>query len=240
MERSRLLRAIVIPLLIGAVATALVAWYIQSEEKRLSPSDMIPVVVAARAVPAKTILTSDMLVTKGVPRAYAPPNTLTKIEDAVGRVTTVALAEGEPLMSARVVQKEKAVGLSYYVPPGMRAVTMSVNEIIGNAAFPEPGDSVDVLGTFSIAGQDKTMMVLERLSILAVVRDTESKGLQQRDLKGYSSLTLAVTPQQAATLVWAEERGRLRLLLRPKDSTDYVGHIEANFQTLFGVQRPPK
>jgi len=240
MERSRFLRAIVIPVLIGAIATGLVAWYIRNEEKRLSPSDMIPLVVASRPVPAKTILTSDMLGVKGVPRAYAPPNTLTKIEDAVGRVTTVALAEGEPLMAARVVQKEKAVGLSYYVPQGMRAVTMSVNEIIGNAAFPEPGDSVDVLGTFNISNQDKTMMVLERLPILAVVRDTESKGLQQRDVKGYTSLTLAVTPQQAATLVWAEERGRLRLLLRPKDSTDYVGHIEADFQSLFGVPKPPK
>lgn len=241
MDRSRFMRTVVIPLVAGLIATGLVAMYIKREEKRLSPTDVVPCVVAARPIPAKTVLLPEMLTVKFIPKAYSLPNTLPRVDDAVGKVTTVALAEGEPLFAAKVVPKDKAVGLSHYIPQGMRAVTISVNEIIGVASFPEPGDTVDILATFSkeIGGRDRTNLILQAIPVLAVVRDTESKGGQfQKDMRSYTSLTLAVTPEQAATLVWAEDKGKLRVLLRPTESRDQVGHLEANSQTVLGYTRP--
>ena len=240
MDRSRFIRTILIPLVVGIAATALVAWYIKSEEKRLAPDDVLPVIVASRPITAKTILTPDMLKSKTVPRVYSLPGTLARVDEAVGKVTTVALAEGEPLFADRVVQKDKAVGLSYYIPQGLRAVTIAVNEIIGTAAFPEPGDAVDILATFTkeIGGRDRTDLILESVPVLAVVRDTESKGGQfQKDLRSYTSLTLAVTPQEAAKLVWSEEKGKLRVMLRSNGSRDHARNLEANSQTVIGYTK---
>lgn len=239
MSKSRFLRTVVVPILVGAIATGLVAWYIQNEEKRLSPTDLVPLVVAAKPVPAKAVLLPDMLIIKQIPRAYMLPNVATRTEDVLGKVTTVALSEGEPLFTNKVVTQDRGAGLSHHIPQGLRAVTIAVNEIIGVAAFPEPGDSVDVLATFSkeIAGYDRTLVILEGVKVLSVVRDVEARGGQfQRDLKGYTSLTLAVTPQQATTLVWSEEKGRLRVVLRPNDSTERVGSIESNAQTVTGYR----
>jgi pilus assembly protein CpaB len=237
MSRSRFVRTILVPLIIGGLATALVAWYIQGEEQRLAPKDLMPLVVAVRPVPAKSVLLPDMLALTHVPRAYPLPNALTRIEDAVGKVTTVMLAEGEPLFASRIVPKDVAIGLSHYIPDGYRAVTISVNEIIGVAAFAEPGDRVDILASFGkdLVGYEQTHLILENVQVLAVVRELESRGTQQqKDLRQYTSVTLAVNPEQAAVLVWSEEYGRLRLLLRPEGSSDTSGKIEANAEKVTG------
>jgi len=237
MDKSRILKTIVIPVLVGVLATVMVAWYIRTEEKRLSPADMIPVLIASRPIPAKTVLLQDMLKVKSVPRSYAPPNALQQPDQAIGRATVVALAEGEPVVAARLATNERLLGLSHYIPAGMRAMTVAVNEVMGVAAFPEPGDRVDILSTFTkeMGGRDRTDMIVEDVPVLAVVRDTESKGGQyQKDLRQYTSLTIAVTPQQAATLAWSEERGKLRVLLRPNGAKDRAAGVQANSQSVLG------
>jgi pilus assembly protein CpaB len=241
MERSRLMRTVLVPLLVGVLATMLVSWYIGNEEKRLSPADVVPIVVASRTIPAKTVLTQDMLRIQSVPRPYAPVGSLHKTEEAIGRVSTISLIDGEPIAASRVALSEKVLGLAHFVPPGLRAVTVAVNEITGNAGFPEPGDRVDVMATFTkeIGGRDRTDLVLENVQVLAIVRDSDSKSSPSfKDMKSYTSMTLAVTPSQAATLVWSEERGKLRMLLRPDGAGDLVSRAAADSYSVLGYQPP--
>jgi pilus assembly protein CpaB len=80
----------------------------------------------------------------------------------------------------------------------------------------------------SVAGADRSLLLLQNLLVLAVAQETASRHGPVRELRAYTSVTLAVTPEEATLLVLAEERGSLRLLLRPLgDNTVTAGTIEA-------------
>lgn len=205
-------RAIVVPLLIALVVTGSVYYYLNSVEKTGGKLATQQVVVAIKAIPPKTVLTTDMVATKTIPRDYLLPNAITKLEDAVGKMVVVPIAAGEMLVQGKLDQKGGAgAGLAYQIPAGMRAVTVAVNEVVGVAGFPQPGDTVDVYVTFDNPAE--TRLALENIPILAVANKTDAKGTV--DPKALTSMTLCVSPAQATALIHMSEFGRIRLALRP-------------------------
>jgi len=178
---------------------------------------------------------------QAMPEQYITGAVIRRKEDAAGKTTTVPLAEGEMILESNLASDGHGSAMAYWIPAGTRAVTVAVNEIIGVAGFIQPGDHVDVLATFprQLAGVDKTRLVLEDIPVLAVARQTEADADKDKfkDFKSFTSVTLAVTPQQGLTLALAEERGSLRLMLRPAAKEGRVGELEVNFD-VFG--RPGK
>ena len=53
--------------------------------------------------------------------------------------------DGEPVLESRLAPKGAGAGLPSMIPPGMRAVAVHVNEVVGVAGFVVPGMRVDVL-----------------------------------------------------------------------------------------------
>lgn len=236
MNRTRLLRTIVIPVVISLLAT--VGLYTVLSY-RLTAPEKIPVatgqvVAAATAIPSRTVITRSMVTLKEVPLAYITPGTVRAIEACVGRVALVPLAAGEILMTSNMTETvQAAAGLSYAISPGKRAMTVQVDEISGVAGFPLVGDRVDLLWTtvgvtVNQQSENRTRLLLEDLLVLAVVQDHMVSGDTgaPRELKGYTSLTLEVTPEQAATIALAESYGRIRMVLRPAVDVDWVGEFE--------------
>src|SRR5690606_36281457 len=105
-------------------------------------------------------------------------------------------------------------GLTFSIPPDKRAVSVGVNEVIGVAGFVKPGDRVDVLATFdrNFSGQDMTTTILQDVQVLATAQETES---DPEKAEVTTTVTLAVSLDEAERLTLAEERGTLRLVLRP-------------------------
>ena len=58
-------------------------------------------------------------------------------------------------------------GLPSLIPPGMRAVSVRVNEIVSVAGFVTPGTRVDVLLTGTPNGDQQTTTVLQNVAVLA-------------------------------------------------------------------------
>ncbi len=71
------------------------------------------------------------------------------------------MVENEPLLEGKLAPKEGGAGLSATIPDGMRAVSVSVNDVIGVAGFVVPGTMVDVLVT---GGPQTTEMSRGRFS----------------------------------------------------------------------------
>ncbi len=225
MNSIRRLKRLVVPLLLAAIATYMVFLYTKPREAQ--PVEMVPVLVAAKTVPARTVLTPDMLLTVQVPRALAPRNAIDSVNQVVGRTTVTPLAEGEMVLLSKLASKDERSGLAYYVPPGMRALTVAINDVIGVAGFIQPGDRVDVLATFSadLAGAEKTRLLLEEVLVLAVGQNVQASSKPQ-EVKGYNTATLAVSPEEAVLLTLADERGTLRLALRPATGDRNRGPME--------------
>jgi pilus assembly protein CpaB len=231
MNRTRVLRTIVLPLVIALIATfALYKVLAGGSGGRGDVVETASVVVAARAIPAHTLITTEMVAVQEVPTTYAVPGAIRSADGCLGRVTLVPLAAGEVVLSSKITGAQPgSAGLSYIIPPGKRALTMQVNEIIGVAGFPQPGDRIDLLLNYlpPQSSERRTRMLLENIPILAVVQSAAaSQDGAARPLNGYTSLTLEVTPEQAATVVMAESQGLLRVLLRPALDNETVGDFE--------------
>lgn len=227
MTKRHVFRLILLPAAIGLAVTALVYRYVDSSPRPAAQQTLVNVVVAKGSIPARTALTREMLSTRPVPDGFLGKGELTSFDEVVGQVTVVPLADGESVLKTNLVSGHKDTGLAYRIPPGRRAISIKVTEVSGVGGFPEPGDQVDVLATFGkdMGGIDKTRLVLENVPVLASGPRPDPRG-SMKDVKPATSLTLAVTPEEALRLTLAEERGSLRVLLRPPTPEKASGEIE--------------
>lgn len=176
----------------------------------------IPVVVAKVEIPAGVEILDTMVEVKEIDAEFKIDGAFSSIKAASGRYTRDKILPGEQVADKRVLEKGENYGLPITIPKGMRAVTIACNEVIGVAGFIKPGDFVDVLGTFDeqTLGKTGTLTVLENVQVLAISQEMKNED-DSSTAKLSTSATLAVTLQQAEKVTLGEEKGHLRLVLRP-------------------------
>lgn len=205
---------------VGLVSAGLVYTYVQGLTTPPSrPVTLVPVVVPTRAIPARAVITPDMLERRALPVDYMHADAITDLKEAEGRITRAELVTGEPILRGRLFPPGETPTMTFAIPPGKRAVTVAVNEVIGVAGFVKPGDRVDVLGTFDspLATTPTTVTILQDVEVLAI---SQEMNLDEREkARLATTVTLAVSLAEAERLTLAEERGSLRLVLRPAGSS---------------------
>ncbi len=123
------------------------------------------------------------------------------------------------------------------LPAGYRAITVGLRDA-GSGAFLYPGALVDLLATIEGTGrsgnQRETMTVtfLEAVRVLAVNQETSDSVLgssaDARRSGNRFTVTLAVTPKQAAEVEFASARGAIGVSLRPdQDAESERGRLAA-------------
>ena len=65
----------------------------------------------------------------------------------------MTIAANEPITESKLALQGAGAGLPPTIPPGMRAMSVKVNEVIGVAGFVVPGTRVDVIVTLRRAGR---------------------------------------------------------------------------------------
>jgi len=105
-------------------------------------------------------------------------------------------------------------GLPGLIPPGMRAVSVRVNEVVAVAGFVVPGTRVDVLltGNPGAGGEQQTTTVLENVAVLAAGQRLERNSAGEP--QATPVITLLVSPDDAQKLTLASNEGRIQLTLR--------------------------
>ncbi|MBL1378446.1 Flp pilus assembly protein CpaB [Zobellella iuensis] len=145
-----------------------------------------------------------------------PPGALTSLDQVQNMVAKNNLYRGDVLRKERLAPLGQGSTLSVLLEPGMRAVTVRVNDVIGVAGFLLPGNRVDILFTES----NMTSTVLHNLKVLAV---DQTQHTDENRPKLVRAVTLEVTPEQAERLVNASSNGRIQLALRnPNDEQDVM------------------
>ncbi|WP_107852493.1 Flp pilus assembly protein CpaB [Oceanimonas marisflavi] len=151
---------------------------------------------------------------KDIDSRLVPPGALTSLEQAQNMVAKNNLYRGDVLRNERLAPVGEGSTLSVLLEPGMRAVTVRVNDVIGVAGFLLPGNRVDILFTEG----DMTRTVLKNLKVLAV---DQTQHTDENRPKLVRAVTLEVDPEQAERLVNASSNGRIQLALRnPNDELD--------------------
>ncbi len=213
---------IVLAFVLAVLAAAAGYLYLYQASEAAQKVEKGSVVVTREAVPAKTMVTYDSVELAKIPVAYIHPRAARKLDDVVGKIAREPLVAGEQVLLDRLVkQGDMKEGFSYAVPPGKRAVSVAVDEVTAVGWHLQPGDHVDVLGTLEIPGtgnENKTFTVvaLQDVQVLAVGKNTQIVQDQGKDTKvEVKTVTLAVSLDEAKQLILADEKGKIRLALRP-------------------------
>jgi pilus assembly protein CpaB len=178
---------------------------------------MAPVVVAARDLPAGRALTAADLSVAKWPQMGRPAGAFGSVKQIDGRVLKTPASQGEPLLPGKLAAQGLAGGLSSVVPPGFRAMTVRVDEVIGVGGFVQPGDHVDVLVTVSLGPYREdpvTRIVLQDVKVLTVGEKVEEEKGRGAKKDKFTVVTLQLTPDQGETLALAASEGKLLLGLR--------------------------
>jgi len=174
------------------------------------------IVLAARDIEVGTVLKEDDVRLADWP-GQVPVGASTKVQDLVGRGVTTAIYAKEPVIESRLAQKGAGGGLAAMIPPGMRAVAVRVNEVVGVAGFVVPGMRVDVLisgtrPTGSAVLGTLTRTLLQNLEVLSAGQDFKKD--QEGKPVMVQVVNLLVTPEQAEQLSLASSQTTIQLVLR--------------------------
>lgn len=232
---------------------------LRREEARLRSfyEEPIQVVVAAKDIPDGTALEPSMLAMAPVPPKFIQPFSVRSTGEVYGLVAAAPIAEGEQVMTNKLRRPETTpvdATLSSVTPKGKRATTITVDTITGVGGFVRPGDNVDILWNLLMNNElVSTMTLFQDVPVLAIGPEIVGKaGMPSAETAGAMQsqyvVTLALDPQETSALLFARERGRIQLSLRPPKEDGDLPVMPSSIETLMQlqaglqgvVQQPPK
>src|SRR5689334_21616281 len=186
-----------------------------------------PLVVAAKSIPEGTAIDRASLSVREWPVATVPAGAYSNADSLIGRVTRVAVFEGEPFVPGRLAPSGTGPGIEVKITPGKRAMALRINDVAGVSGLIQPNSRVDVLVNIrSDGGRQVSKLFMENMRVLSVgtrvERDAEGKAIEA------ASAALEVTPDEAERLAVAVNQGSIQLVLRGYGDPDSVRTKGAN------------
>ena len=192
----------------------------QNYEANKKPMTTQTIVVAKQPLRFGTEINASMLQEVPWPAEAVPSGAFAKIDEIVSggrRVVLAAIEANEPVLALKITGAGQRATLSALVKPGMKAVTIRVNDVEGVGGFVLPGDHVDVVLTRQIEkGSATTEVVLQNTRVLAVDQAADDRAFKAAVAK---SVTLEVSTVEAQKIWLASSVGSLSLLLRKAGET---------------------
>jgi pilus assembly protein CpaB len=197
-----------------------------------------PVVVAAKALPSGATLDRASLKVRDVPENLFPAGGFSRVEDVLDRPVIHPIQPDEPVIDARIAAKGSGMGLAPLIPPGMRAISVRVNDVVGVSGFILPGMRVDVLVTGRPASQRETVTrtVLQNIAVLSAGQTIQTDGKSQSMV--VPVVTLLVDPLEAEALTLANNEGHIQLVLRNSADNQRPATPGRQLQDLYGAYPP--
>jgi len=173
------------------------------------------------------------------PSSGLPAGFFGKRSQVLGRGVIIPIAKGEFILPSKLAPENAGSGLPSLIPPGMRAVSVRVNEVVSVAGFVGPGTRVDVLltGTPNGGGEPQTTTVLQNVAVIASGHTLERNATGEA--QNTPVITLLASPEDAERLTLASSEGRIQLSLRNPLDTSQDPVDAANAKGLYKGGTPP-
>ena len=257
---------ILFALVMGVLAVVLMQQYLAGQQRLIAQERArlmkdyrapVDVLVVSKDLPPNVLLEAKYLEIATVPEKFVQPYAARSPRDVLGLVTAAPMAKGEQVLMNKLRRPDEVPSestLAGLTPEGKRAVTIGVDAMTGVGGFVRPGDAVDILWTLKLPaagggpqdGQVVMLTLFQKVSVLAVggqMVGRPAAGEGQQAPRDYT-VTLALTPQETAFLLFAREQGRIQLSLRPKQGKEQeVSVPPTNINTLLeaklGIKSSP-
>ena len=237
-RQSRSLIVIVVAVLVASASS----YGIYRAISRIPPRNVeiatMHAVVAAKPLGIGTRVTKDMVKLVDWPAKTPLQGGFEDLDEVVDRGLIAAVVENEPISESKLAPKEAGAGLPPSIPPGMRAMSVKVNDVIGVAGFATPGTRVDLLVIVKQKDDTVSRLVAENVQVLTAGTRFDQENSKDSKPVPSTVVTLLVTPTDAERIALAQNQGQIMLALRnPMDTTPTDTH-GARTASLFGAPAP--
>lgn len=248
---------LVVGLALAGFAVVMAKNYIASYQSRLAEANALreqivktaDVYIAKRALAYGETLAKEDVTLVRWPATAIPEGAFTA-EDGLfpatsdkPRVILRAMEKGEAILAVKVTEPGEDAGITSRLAPGMRAFAIKVDVTSGVSGFLRPGDRIDVYWTGRIETTDRgqpsgeiTKLIEPAVDLIAV--DQSANG----ELSGANiarTVTVAVSPEQVASLALAQSTGRLSLSLVGAQDNTVASAVQVDQRSLLGLVDAP-
>ena len=234
--------------LAGALGSGLLAGYLALAYVSVDPPTLIAaepkgtqVVVASRDLPIGHIVSREDVEVVDWPSKNVPNGFYMQPGEVLGRGVMTTVHRNEPLLAAKLADKNAGGGMPLTIPDGKRAVSVEVDQVIGVAGFVLPGTRVDVLATVmpnANRSETTTRIILQNVPVLTA--DQSYQKDPNEDPKIVTVVTLLVSPEEAEALTLAATEGKIQLALRNMLDVDSVSTNGMRIEGLVRAAPRPK
>lgn len=178
------------------------------------------VVVANQDIPARIKIDPSMLRVTQATSNDVDSDALSDPHVASGMISLITIPNGATITQSKL-GKADALAIPRRLAAGLRAVSISIDRVKGVAGLVTPGDRVDVIAVPPRVGNEtpRATAIIRGALVLAMGAETEVARATPAPDQNLTTVTLAVTPQQADLIALADVNTTLRLALRPPEES---------------------
>jgi len=214
---------LIIAVILGLIAAKVGRDMLVNRKDSGPEGQLVRIVIAKRDIAPGHTLDANDLIEAAFPPESVPKGSFRPGAELAGRVAATQVIQGQPLLDSFLAMTGSGAGAQAIVPPGMRAVTIEVNETSGVAGLLVPGCRVDVVSTL-VDQQTKASIartIVQNVKVLAVGQrltvnnaGAKNESAMSAEAAVARSVTLLVKPREAEAIDLASASGRTRLVLR--------------------------
>jgi len=254
---NRLWILVVSAILLGLLATWLSITYLHNREKaieiqlteRAKGGEKISVIVPTSDLPAGAIVQEGTVAARDIAIDLVYKNTL-RVED-FERISGLPLLrpveKGRPLMREDLID-DSPKQFAESITKGMRALTIEIDALNSISQMLKPGNFIDLhlitadQGGPTPGGQE-VLLFLQHVKVLATgtttQQDLAAQSKQQQSayeeaVAQYNTVTVEVTPEEAAYIALAQQSGKIRATLRNVGDNEIADYPSVNSTKLVG------
>lgn len=216
MKKYGTIIALGLAVLFGVLAVVLVNRWMSTrvdapQEEARGQMVLTKIVVAAANLNIGTRLSADNLALAEWPKANVPQGAFSEIGQVEGRVVISKMIAGTPIRAAELAAPGSGAGLVATIKPGMRAMAIRVDEVVGVGGFIMPNTFVDVIEIDSQSPTSRARTILEKVEVLAIAQETYNEDGKPKVVR---TVTLELSPQDAEKMAQTTHKGPIQLVLR--------------------------
>ncbi|MCC7107445.1 MAG: Flp pilus assembly protein CpaB [Chloroflexi bacterium] len=220
MRRRAGLLLMLVGLMLASMSALLVLGMARQTQETAQQVRQVYVVMLTRDVSENTSLTADMLAVKPFPADFAPGGAVATVEEAIGKLSSMALFKDTVLLRSQLGGAKKARDVSAILPPGKVAFWLPMPELLSSTGGVKSGDHLDILLTVNLCvlkpdgtqscDSDKrnntTQTTLQNVEVFMVgsVADLEKQNIGATSVQGMQDVAAArraISNQAAQAIV---------------------------------------
>jgi len=195
------------------------------------------VVYTVKDIPEGQTIPTEALEEREIEQSKIPQDALTSASLAAGRVAKYGISSGQIVSQHDLAPQGISLGFEARLKEGMRAITFAVDNNSGVAGFVSPESHVDIIAMVGAGADTKAQPILSDVEVIAVGQMFQKQPGTTTAVPA-SSVTVAVTPEDAQKLIKAVVAGKLYLTLR--NDKDHTPVATVDVTSLFGKPSAPK